>query len=105
MHEEDHHHGEETAAGTAVAQEGAVVLAFPERTLRVPAAEAEAEPEPRRRFEDLPPAAQRALKEAEARRAEIDARQKALEAEVSGRGGLEPTRYADWEIKGLTVDF
>ena len=105
MQDEDHHHDGMTTTNTAPEQEGAVVLAFPERTLRVPASEAEAEPEPRRRFEDLPPAAQRALKEAEARRAEIDARQKALEAEVAGRGGLEPTRYADWEIKGLTVDF
>ncbi|MBD8894154.1 DUF1674 domain-containing protein [Roseibium litorale] len=60
---------------------------------------------PKRRFEDLPPAAQRALKEAEARRAEIDARQETLPAEVNGRGGLEPTRYDDWEIKGLTSDF
>ncbi|WP_430513987.1 DUF1674 domain-containing protein [Pannonibacter phragmitetus] len=51
------------------------------------------------------PAAQRALKEAEARRAEIDARQQAMAKELDGRGGLEPTRYEDWEIKGITVDF
>jgi hypothetical protein len=60
---------------------------------------------PRKRFEDLPPAAQRALMEAEERRREIDERQKAMPEEVNGRGGLEPTRYDDWEIKGLTVDF
>ena len=60
---------------------------------------------PKKRFEDLPPAAQRALKEAEERRREIDAKQDALPEEVNGRGGLEPTRYDDWEIKGLTVDF
>jgi hypothetical protein len=60
---------------------------------------------PKKRFEDLPPAAQRALQEAEERRREIDARQKDLPEEVNGRGGLEPTRYDDWEIKGLTVDF
>lgn len=60
---------------------------------------------PARRFEDLPPAAQRALREAEERRKQIDAKQKALPGEVNGRGGLEPTRYDDWEIKGLTVDF
>lgn len=101
MHDENRHADKEAATG----ETGAVVLAFPERTLRVTTQEAAAEAEPRRRFEDLPPAAQRALKEAEARRAEIDARQKAMEAEVSGRGGLEPTRYEDWEIKGLTVDF
>ncbi|TXM92389.1 DUF1674 domain-containing protein, partial [Methylobacterium sp. WL103] len=22
-----------------------------------------------------------------------------------GRGGLEPVRYDDWEVKGLAVDF
>ncbi|EFO32366.1 putative cytoplasmic protein [Roseibium sp. TrichSKD4] len=60
---------------------------------------------PKKKFDDLPPAAQRALKEAEARRKDIDARHNAMEKEVDGRGGLEPTRYDDWEIKGLTVDF
>ena len=25
--------------------------------------------------------------------------------EINGRGGLEPTRYDDWEIKGKCVDF
>jgi len=25
--------------------------------------------------------------------------------EVGGRGGLEPTRYGDWEVKGICVDF
>ncbi len=25
--------------------------------------------------------------------------------ESGGRGGLEPTRYGDWEIKGKCVDF
>jgi len=63
------------------------------------------EAEKRRRFEDLPPAAQRALKEAEARRAVIDGVQKGMAREIDGRGGLEPTRYNDWEIKGLTSDF
>ena len=60
---------------------------------------------PKKRFEDLPPAAQRALQEAEARRKQIDAKQAAMPTELNGRGGLEPTRYDDWEIKGLTVDF
>ncbi|WP_434054669.1 MAG: DUF1674 domain-containing protein [Roseibium sp.] len=70
-----------------------------------PSLAAKVEDKPKKRFEDLPPAAQRALKEAEARRQEIDAKQNALPDEVNGRGGLEPTRYDDWEIKGLTVDF
>lgn len=25
--------------------------------------------------------------------------------ESGGRGGHEPTRYGDWEIKGIAVDF
>jgi hypothetical protein len=53
----------------------------------------------------LAPAARRALAEAEARRAAIDARAASLPAEKGGRGGLEPVRYGDWEIKGLTADF
>jgi len=53
----------------------------------------------------LSPAAQRALAEAEARRAEIDARTRNAPPEEGGRGGLEPNRYGDWEIKGLTSDF
>ncbi|MCR9055762.1 MAG: DUF1674 domain-containing protein [Rhodobacteraceae bacterium] len=61
--------------------------------------------EPKKRFEDLPPAAQRALLEADERRKQIDAKQDAMPDEINGRGGLEPTRYDDWEIKGLTVDF
>ena len=50
----------------------------------------------------LPPAAQRALAEAAARRA---AAQAALPVERNGRGGLEPVRYGDWEVKGLATDF
>lgn len=52
----------------------------------------------------LSPAARRALEEAEARRsAAADA--SAPPAEIQGRGGLEPVRYGDWEIKGLAADF
>jgi hypothetical protein len=52
----------------------------------------------------LPPAAERALAEAAARRAERD--RNADEAKESGgRGGLDPTRYGDWEVNGLTSDF
>lgn len=65
----------------------------------------EAALDPERR--DLPPAAQRALTEAAARRAEIDARAAAIacQPERDGRGGLDPVRYTDWEIKGRAVDF
>ncbi|MXQ14563.1 DUF1674 domain-containing protein [Microvirga makkahensis] len=55
----------------------------------------------------LPAAAQRALEEAARRRQEIDARaaEIAKEKEHQGRGGLEPVRYDDWEVKGLASDF
>jgi hypothetical protein len=55
----------------------------------------------------LSDAARRALEEAAARRAALDAQAEALtaEKEIDGRGGLEPVRYGDWEIKGLTSDF
>lgn len=53
---------------------------------------------------DLPPAAQRALAEAEERRRAADALK--LPRELGGRReGLEPVRYGDWEKKGLAVDF
>jgi hypothetical protein len=55
----------------------------------------------------LSPEAERALAEARARRAEIDRRaaEIAQVKENNGRGGLEPARYGDWEVKGLTSDF
>jgi hypothetical protein len=53
----------------------------------------------------LSPAAERALAEAAARRAEIDRKAAAGKDEKGGRGGLDPARYGDWEIKGLTADF
>ncbi|NGO49727.1 DUF1674 domain-containing protein [Allomesorhizobium camelthorni] len=51
------------------------------------------------------PAAKRALKEAEARRKAYRDREASLPKEIGGRGGNEPGRYGDWEIKGLTSDF
>lgn len=55
----------------------------------------------------LSPAAERALAEAAARRAAIDvhAAEVARQREVNGRGGLEPVRYDDWEVKGIASDF
>jgi hypothetical protein len=53
----------------------------------------------------LTDAAKRALAEAEARRRQIDAEMAKRPAEKGGRGGLDPARYGDWEIKGLTSDF
>ncbi|PZN99021.1 MAG: DUF1674 domain-containing protein [Hyphomicrobiales bacterium] len=55
----------------------------------------------------LSPAAERALAEAEARRGAIDAKTAELTGarEINGRGGLEPVRYDDWEVKGIASDF
>lgn len=55
----------------------------------------------------LTPAAQRALAEAaERRKAAEDAdRHAAAHDERGGPAGLEPTRYGDWERKGVAVDF
>ena len=55
----------------------------------------------------LSPVAERALREAAERRREIDARaaELAKRREIQGRGGLEPVRYDDWEVKGLASDF
>lgn len=53
----------------------------------------------------LPAAAERALAEAEARREAYRARVAAMPKEVNGRGGEEPIRYGDWEVKGLAADF
>ena len=53
----------------------------------------------------LSPAARRALAEAEVRRAAYRAAEAAAPKEHGGRGGLEPGRYGDWEVKGLTSDF
>ncbi|SES29678.1 hypothetical protein SAMN04490244_109153 [Tranquillimonas rosea] len=53
--------------------------------------------------DDLPEAAQRALAEAEERRAK--AKEPDLPKELGGRDGPEPVRYGDWEKKGIAIDF
>lgn len=55
----------------------------------------------------LSPAAERALAEAADRRAELDRRAAELAAkrEIDGRGGKDPVRYDDWEVKGIAIDF
>lgn len=50
----------------------------------------------------LSPAAQRALAEAEERRRVMN---ESRPKEIGGRGGLEPARYGDWEVKGIAADF
>ena len=51
----------------------------------------------------LTPEAQRALAEAEERRAAQRAQEQAKE--LGGREGPEPTRFGDWERKGIASDF
>jgi hypothetical protein len=51
----------------------------------------------------LSDAAKRALEEAQARRAA--AKTEKLPEETGGPQGPEPTRYGDWEKKGIVSDF
>ena len=53
----------------------------------------------------LSEAAKRALAEAEARRAAIDAAAAALPPESGAKREKEPSRYGDWEKKGIASDF
>ena len=53
----------------------------------------------------LTPAAERALAEAAARRAAADAARRPLPRELQGPKGPEPTRYGDWDVKGIASDF
>jgi hypothetical protein len=53
----------------------------------------------------LTPAAQRALAEAEARRRAAEATAPPAAKEFQGPKGPEPTRYGDWENKGIASDF
>jgi hypothetical protein len=56
----------------------------------------------------IPPAAQRALAEAEERRrnaAEAASASAPKPKEINGPKGLEPTRFGDWEKKGIASDF
>lgn len=53
----------------------------------------------------LTPEAARALAEAEERRRQADAAARQAPREINGRGGLDPSRYGDWEVKGIISDF
>jgi hypothetical protein len=53
----------------------------------------------------LTPAAQRALAEAEERRVAAAAKTAAKAKEFQGPEGPEPTRFGDWERKGIASDF
>ncbi|HEX5282354.1 MAG TPA: DUF1674 domain-containing protein [Micropepsaceae bacterium] len=55
---------------------------------------------------NLPPEAQRALAEAEERRRKASERAAPPgPKEIGGPAGPEPTRYGDWEQKGIVSDF
>jgi hypothetical protein len=60
-------------------------------------------PEPERK--PLTPAARRALAEAEARRKAAEANAAPAAKEFQGPKGPDPTRYGDWENKGIASDF
>jgi hypothetical protein len=64
-----------------------------------------ATPDPAGEAQALHPAAQRALAEAAARRAERERKAADQPKEAGGRDGPDPTRYGDWEINGLASDF
>ncbi len=56
----------------------------------------------------ISPAARRALQEAAARRAALPPQRDENGSDTHEHGGprgLEPTRFGDWERKGLAVDF
>ena len=57
----------------------------------------------KRQKRNLPPAAQRAVNEAIKRNS--NKKEIELPKEFGGRKGLEPTRFGDWEKKGIISDF
>ena len=62
-------------------------------------------PAPTAERKKLTPAAERALAEAEARRKAAEASATTLQKEFQGPKDPEPTRYGDWERKGIASDF
>jgi hypothetical protein len=62
-------------------------------------------PQPASEKKPVSPAAERALAEAAARRAEMDRKAADRAKEIGRKEGLEPTRYGDWENKGIASDF
>ena len=61
----------------------------------------------RGRAKTHPPEAQRALAEAAERRKQTEAAAAVVKRpkEIGGPSGPEPTRYGDWEKKGIISDF
>ena len=56
-----------------------------------------------KKIENLAEAAKRALAEALDRKK--DTQKTDMPTELGGRDGPEPTRFGDWERKGITSDF
>ncbi len=67
--------------------------------------EATSEKTPDGRARRIAAAAERALAEAAERRADVERAAQVRAAELGGRDGPEPTRYGDWEKKGIAIDF
>ena len=65
---------------------------------------ADERPDPEKQAAPSTPA-ERALAEAEARRAEAAKDEAPLPKEVGRKDGPEPTRYGDWEKGGIASDF
>jgi hypothetical protein len=63
------------------------------------------QPEQKAAQRRLSPAAERALAEAAARRAERDRARQERPEEFPKRGGPDPVRYGDWEVNGIASDF
>jgi hypothetical protein len=63
------------------------------------------EPSPVTAIGRRPPAAERALAEAAARRKARDRIPASAPGETGGRSGPDPVRYGDWEVNGIACDF
>jgi hypothetical protein len=85
------------------ALEGVLPSAFREKVEMTDDPSSPATPDAERK--KLTPAAQRALAEAEARRTAAAADAPPRPKELQGPKGPEPTRYGDWERKGIASDF
>jgi hypothetical protein len=86
-------------------RDGSSTMSDDDQTGTNPATPPAAEAAPSVPDKPLSEPARRALAEAEARRAAIEAQVAALPKELGGRGGKEPGRYGDWEVKGIATDF
>jgi hypothetical protein len=78
------------------------IACYEDRTMSDAEREQDAQAPPRK---PLTPAAQRALAEAAERRAQAEAASQDRPKELQGPKGPEPTRFGDWERKGIASDF